>query len=166
GPGPREGEEPPGERRLPGALGRLLGAGDLPRRPPGQHGACGPLRLPAPQRGAPASALELSRGALLGNMERAALFDYRRRVALLGKPVDRGDWCMEPQTVNAVNLPLHSALNFPAAILEPPFFDPRAPAAVNYGGVGTVIGHEVSHSFDDQGAMFDADGRLRNWWTP
>jgi predicted metalloendopeptidase len=86
--------------------------------------------------------------------------------ALLGKPVDRGDWCMEPQTVNAVNLPLHSALNFPAAILEPPFFDPRAPAAVNYGGIGTVIGHEVSHSFDDQGAMFDSDGRLRNWWTP
>ena len=111
------------------------------------------------------SALEISRGDLLGNMERANLFDYRRRVALIGQPVDRGDWCMEPQTVNAVNLPLHNALNFPAAILEPPFFDPQAPTAVNYGGVGTVIGHEVSHSFDDQGAMFDADGRLRNWWT-
>jgi putative endopeptidase len=118
-----------------------------------------------PERWVDYSALEISRGDLLGNMERAALFDYRRRVALLGKPVDRGDWCMEPQTVNAVNLPVHSALNFPAAILEPPFFDPQAPAAVNYGGVGTVIGHEVSHSFDDQGAMFDADGRLRNWWS-
>jgi putative endopeptidase len=118
-----------------------------------------------PERWVDYTALEISRGDLLGNMERAALFDYRRRLALLGKPVDRGDWCMEPQTVNAVNLPVHSALNFPAAILEPPFFDPRAPAAVNYGGIGTVIGHEVSHSFDDQGAMFDSDGRLRNWWT-
>ncbi len=73
---------------------------------------------------------------------------------------------MSPQTVNAVNLPLQNALNFPAAILEPPFFDPAAPAASNYGAIGTVIGHEISHSFDDQGAMFDAQGRLRNWWTP
>jgi predicted metalloendopeptidase len=112
------------------------------------------------------SGLEIFRGDLLGNMERAAHFDYRRRVGLLGNPVDRGEWCMEPQTVNAVNLPLHNGLNFPAAILEPPFFDPQAPAAVNYGAIGTVIGHEVSHSFDDQGAMFDAEGRLRNWWTP
>ncbi len=72
---------------------------------------------------------------------------------------------MTPQTVNAVNLPIQNALNFPAAILEPPFFDPSAPAAVNYGAIGSVIGHEISHSFDDQGAMFDADGRLANWWT-
>jgi putative endopeptidase len=112
------------------------------------------------------SGLEIARGDLLGNMERAALFDYRRRVALLGTPVDRGEWCLEPQTVNAVNLPLHNGLNFPAAILEPPIFDREAPAAVNYGAIGTVIGHEVSHSFDDQGAMFDSEGRLRNWWTP
>ncbi|HET9157661.1 MAG TPA: M13 family metallopeptidase, partial [Myxococcaceae bacterium] len=112
------------------------------------------------------SALEISRGDLLGNVQRASLFDYRRHLALLGQPVDRGEWCMTPQTVNAVNLPLHNGLNFPAAILEPPFFDPQAPAAVNYGAIGVVIGHEVSHSFDDQGAMFDADGRLRNWWTP
>ena len=112
------------------------------------------------------SGLEISRGDLLGNVQRASLFDYRRQLALLGKPVDRSEWCMEPQTVNAVNLPLHNGLNFPAAILEPPFFDPLAPAAVNYGAIGTVIGHEVSHSFDDQGAMFDAEGRLRNWWTP
>jgi putative endopeptidase len=110
--------------------------------------------------------LEISRGDLLGNVERASLFDYHRRVTLLGKPVDRSEWCMEPQTVNAVNLPLHNGLNFPAAILESPFFDPLASAAVNYGAIGTVIGHEVSHSFDDQGAMFDAEGRLRNWWTP
>jgi putative endopeptidase len=112
------------------------------------------------------SPLEISRGDLLGNVQRASLFDYRRHLALLGKPVDKGEWCMEPQTVNAVNLPLHNGLNFPAAILEPPFFDPDAPAAANYGGVGTVIGHEISHSFDDQGAMFDAEGRLRNWWSP
>jgi putative endopeptidase len=112
------------------------------------------------------SGLEISRADLLGNVERTSLFDYRRRIALLGKPVDRSEWCMEPQTVNAVNLPLDNGLNFPAAILEPPFFDPLAPAAVNYGAIGVVIGHEVSHSFDDQGAMFDAEGRLRNWWTP
>ena len=101
----------------------------------------------------------------MGNVQRAALFDYRRHLAQLGKPVDRTEWCMEPQTVNAVNLPLQNALNFPAAILQPPFFDPKAPAAVNYGAIGSVIGHEISHSFDDQGAMFDAEGRLRNWWT-
>ena len=112
------------------------------------------------------SGLEISRGDLLGNVQRTSLFDYRRHLALLGKPVDKSEWCMEPQTVNAVNLPLHNGLNFPAAILEPPFFDPDAPAAVNYGAVGVVIGHEISHSFDDQGAMFDAEGRLRNWWTP
>jgi len=119
-----------------------------------------------PDRWVDYSGLEISRGDLLGNMQRVSLFDYRRHLAQLGKPVDRSEWCMEPQTVNAVNLPLHNALNFPAAILQPPFFDPQAPAAANYGGIGTVIGHELSHSFDDQGAMFDAQGRLRNWWTP
>jgi len=119
-----------------------------------------------PDRWVGYSGLEISRGDLLGNMQRASLFDYRRHLAQLGKPVDKADWCMEPQTVNAVNLPLHNGLNFPAAILEPPFFDPQAPAATNYGAIGTVIGHEISHSFDDQGAMFDAEGRLRNWWTP
>ena len=73
---------------------------------------------------------------------------------------------MTPQTVNAVNLPLQNALNFPAAILQPPFFDPLAPAAVNYGAIGTVIGHEISHTFDSEGAAFDSKGRVRNWWTP
>ena len=72
---------------------------------------------------------------------------------------------MSPQTVNALNLPLQNALNFPAAILAPPYFDPAAPAAANYGAIGAVIGHEITHSFDDQGAMFDAEGRLSNWWT-
>jgi len=72
---------------------------------------------------------------------------------------------MDPQTVNAVNLPLQNALNFPAAILQPPFFDPKAPAAVNYGAIGAIIGHEISHTFDSEGAAFDAKGQVRNWWT-
>jgi len=80
--------------------------------------------------------------------------------------VDRKEWCMTPQTVNAVNLPLQNALNFPAAILQPPFYDPQAPAAANYGAIGTVIGHEISHTFDSEGAAFDSEGRVRNWWTP
>jgi putative endopeptidase len=110
--------------------------------------------------------LTVDRTDALGNDQRAELFEYRRNVAKLGKPVDKSEWAMTPQTVNAVNLPLQNALNFPAAILNPPFFDAAAPAAQNYGGVGTVIGHEISHSFDDQGSQFDADGRLVNWWTP
>ena len=92
--------------------------------------------------------------------------DYRREIARLGQPVDRKEWSMTPQTVNAVNLPLQNALNFPAAILQPPFFDPVAPAAANYGAIGTVIGHEISHTFDTEGSTFDSKGRLRNWWTP
>jgi len=73
---------------------------------------------------------------------------------------------MTPQTVNAVNLPLQNALNFPAAILQPPFYDPKAPAAVNYGAIGAIIGHEISHTFDTEGSTFDSKGQLRNWWTP
>jgi putative endopeptidase len=79
--------------------------------------------------------------------------------------VDRKEWSMAPQTVNAVNLPLQNALNFPAAILQPPFYDPQAPAAFNYGAIGSVIGHEISHTFDSQGSVFDSKGRVRNWWT-
>ncbi len=101
------------------------------------------------------------RGDALGNAERAELFEYARNLAKLGKPVDRGEWAMLPQVVNAVNLPIRNALNFPAGILVPPFFDPQATAAANYGGIGAVIGHEISHSFDDQGAKFDAAGALR-----
>jgi len=102
----------------------------------------------------------------LGNADRAELREYRHQLAKIGKPVDKGEWWMFPQTVNAVNLPLQNALNFPAAILQPPFFDPKADAAVNYGAIGAVIGHEISHSFDNSGADFDASGKLRNWWTP
>lgn len=102
----------------------------------------------------------------LGNAERSSLFDYQWTLSKLGKPVDKTEWWMTPQTVNAVNLPIQNGLNFPAAILNPPFFDPNADAAENYGSIGATIGHEISHSFDDQGSQFDAYGRLLNWWTP
>jgi endothelin-converting enzyme/putative endopeptidase len=101
-----------------------------------------------------------------GNAVRAGEFRYREQVAELGRPVNHKQWSMTPQTVNAVNLPLQNALNFPAAILEPPFFDPHADDAFNYGAIGSVIGHEVSHTFDTEGAAFDAKGSVRNWWTP
>jgi len=109
---------------------------------------------------------EVKADDIFGNIWRGNLAEYQRQVARLGKPVDRKEWSMTPQTVNAVNLPLQNALNFPAAILVPPFFDPQAPAAVNYGAIGTVIGHEISHTFDTEGSTFDSKGRLRNWWTP
>ncbi|HEY6341647.1 MAG TPA: M13 family metallopeptidase [Bryobacteraceae bacterium] len=118
-----------------------------------------------PDRWRDYSGLQIVKGDALGNAQRAELFEYRRQLAKLKQPVDRAEWWMTPQTVNAVNLPLQNALNFPAAILQPPFFDPQADAAHNYGAIGTVIGHEISHSFDDQGSQFDASGRLVNWWT-
>ena len=112
------------------------------------------------------SGLVIRKDDALGNAQRASLFDYHASLAKLGKPVDKTEWAMEPQTVNAVNLPLQNALNFPAAILNPPFFDVDADPVENYGAIGSVIGHEISHSFDDQGSQFDAQGRLLNWWTP
>ena len=118
-----------------------------------------------PDRWRDYSKLEVVRGDALGNARRAELFEYERNVAKLGKPVERGEWVMTPQTVNAVNLPVRNALQFPAAILQPPFFDPNRPEAMDYGATGSVIGHEISHSFDDQGALFDATGKLSNWWT-
>jgi putative endopeptidase len=111
------------------------------------------------------SGYKVQAGDIFGNQWRAGQFEYHRQVARLGGKVDRKEWSMSPQTVNAVNLPLQNALNFPAAILQPPFFDPMAPAAVNYGAFGTVIGHEISHTFDSEGAAFDAQGKVRNWWT-
>jgi predicted metalloendopeptidase len=110
--------------------------------------------------------LVIERGDAFGNAERAEKFAYERSIAKLGKPVDRGEWCMPAHVVNAVNLPIRNALNFPAAILSAPFYDARFTAAANYGAIGSVIGHEISHSFDDQGAKFDAHGRFTNWWTP
>lgn len=112
------------------------------------------------------SQLEIKPDDLYGNELRSDLFEYRRSVARLGRPVDRREWCMTPQTVNAVNLPLQNALNFPAAILEAPFFDAQSPDVVNYGAIGSIIGHEVSHTFDSQGSAFDGKGQLRNWWKP
>ena len=112
------------------------------------------------------SDLTIRRDDLIGDIQRSTLFEWNREVNRINQPVDKGEWWMTPQTVNAVNLPLQNALNFPAAILEAPFFDPKADAASNYGSIGAVIGHEISHSFDNTGAEFDAQGRLANWWTP
>jgi len=103
---------------------------------------------------------------LYGNVESAGLFQLHYSLSRIGKPVDRGEWCMVPQEVNAVNLPLDNGLNFPAAILQAPFFDPKAPAASNYGAIGAIMGHEISHTFDSEGAAFDSQGRVRDWWTP
>jgi predicted metalloendopeptidase len=118
-----------------------------------------------PDRWKDYSGLQVVKGDALGNAGRAELFEYRLQLAKLSQPVDRDEWWMTPQTVNAVNLPLQNGLNFPAAILQPPYFDPAADAAHNYGSMGAIIGHEISHSFDDQGSQFDAEGRLANWWT-
>ena len=101
-----------------------------------------------------------------GNAERSDAYEYQRNLKLLGQPVNRSQWVMTPQTVNAVNLPALNAMNFPAAILQSPYFDASRPESMDYGAIGSVIGHEISHSFDSQGAQFDAEGKLRNWWTP
>lgn len=101
----------------------------------------------------------------VGNAQRASQWEYRYQLSKFEKPIDPSEWWMTPQTVNAVNLPLQNALNFPAAFLEPPYFDPKADAAANYGAIGAVIGHEISHSFDNTGAEFNAAGKLHNWWT-
>jgi predicted metalloendopeptidase len=110
--------------------------------------------------------LDVVKGDAYGNAERAELFELRQSLAKLNQAVNRSEWVMTPQTVNAVNLPAMNAMNFPAAILQPPYFDPKRPLAMDYGAMGAIIGHEVSHSFDNQGALFDATGRLHNWWTP
>jgi len=111
------------------------------------------------------SALEVRPGDALGNAVRAAQFEYHRQVVRNGKPVDRTEWGMTPQTVNAYYDPTKNEIVFPAAILQPPFFDMQADDASNYGAIGAVIGHEISHGFDDEGSQFDGDGKLRNWWT-
>ena len=111
------------------------------------------------------SALEIVPGDALGNAERATRFEYQRQVAKLGKPVDRSEWGMTPQTVNAYANPLLNEIVFPAAILQAPFFDPKADDAVNYGAIGAVIGHEITHHFDDQGRKFDSTGNMADWWS-
>ena len=112
------------------------------------------------------STLEVRRDDALGNAQRASMFEYERNLAKLGTPVDHDEWFMLPQTVNALNVPLENRLIFPAAILQPPFFDGAADDAVNYGAIGAIIGHEITHSFDNSGALFDEKGRYSNWWTP
>ena len=112
------------------------------------------------------SKLRVVRDDLVGNMVRSAQLEYQRDLDRLRKPVDRAEWLTTPQTVNAFYNPLRNDITFPAAILQPPFFDPTADDAVNYGGIGAVIGHEISHAFDDQGRKYDGTGNLRDWWTP
>ena len=111
------------------------------------------------------STLSIARDDLVGNMMRASQFEYQRGVAKLGKPIDREEWGMTPQTVNAYYSPPKNEIVFPASILQPPFFDMAADDAVNYGAIGAVIGHEISHGFDDSGSQYDGDGNLRDWWS-
>lgn len=112
------------------------------------------------------STMKVVKNDLYGNRARAKAFEYNRMIAKLGKPVDRTEWGMTPQTVNAYYNPTLNEIVFPAAILQAPFFNLEADDAVNYGGIGAVIGHEIGHGFDDQGSTFDGDGVMKNWWTP
>jgi len=112
------------------------------------------------------SSVKIVRGEAVGNDQRATEFEVRRQLSKIGQRVDRGEWNMTPPTVNAYYSPLQNNINFPAGILQPPFFDNRMDAAVNYGAIGSVMGHELTHGFDDQGRQFDAEGNLRDWWTP
>ena len=111
------------------------------------------------------SALTIVKGDLYGNLQRAKEFEYKRMIGKLGKPVDREEWYMTPQTLNAYYNPPLNEIVFPAAILQPPYFNMNAEDAVNYGAIGAIIGHEIGHGFDDQGSTFDGDGVIRNWWT-
>ena len=112
------------------------------------------------------SSVELRRDDYLGNVQRVNAFETHRQLARIGQPVDRTEWHMTPITVNAYINPTQNEIVFPAGILQPPFFDPQADDAVNYGGICTVIGHEITHGYDDQGRKFDADGNMKDWWTP
>jgi predicted metalloendopeptidase len=118
-----------------------------------------------PKRWIAYGALDIRRDDLAGNVRRAREFEFDRQLAKLGQPIDRDEWGLTPQTVNAYYNPTLNEIVFPAAILQPPFFDASADDAVNYGGIGAVIGHEISHGFDDEGSQYDAKGKLRNWWT-
>jgi putative endopeptidase len=111
------------------------------------------------------SSMDIVKGDLVGNMRRAAAFEYQRQLDKLGRPIDRSEWFMTPQTVNAYYNATMNEVVFPAAILQPPFFNVDADDAVNYGGIGAVIGHEMTHGFDDQGRKSDGDGNLTDWWT-
>src|SRR5207247_1624543 len=124
------------------------------------------IKIGYPDKWLDYSLLHLDRGPFVLNGMRAAEFDARRDLNKIGKPVDRTDWGMTPPTVNAYYNPLMKEIVFPAGILQPPFFYADADDAINYGGIGAVIGHEMTHGFDDQGRQFDAVGNLRDWWSP
>jgi len=124
------------------------------------------IKIGYPDKWRDYSALEIRRDDLLGDVQRAAEFEWDRQARRINEPTDKSEWGMSPPTVNAYNNPQWNEIVFPAAIMQPPFFDPNADDAVNYGGIGAVIGHEISHGFDDQGSKFDAGGRFDNWWTP
>ena len=123
------------------------------------------LKIGYPDKWRDYSTLQIDKDDLVGNIIRANTFEYNRQLNKLGKPVDRAEWGMTPQTVNAYYNPELNEIVFPAAILQPPFFNVHADSAVNYGGIGAVIGHEISHAFDDQGSQYDEIGNLRDWWT-
>ena len=122
------------------------------------------IKIGYPERWHDYTALQIRRGDLVGNVRRAAAFRYQEQLARLARPVDREEWLMTPQTVNAYYDPTKNEIVFPAGILQPPFFNLQADDAVNYGAIGAIIGHEISHGFDDQGSQYDGDGNLRNWW--
>ena len=123
------------------------------------------IKIGYPDKWRDYSALKIAKNDFYGNAQRATEFEYKRNLDKLGKPVDRTEWGITPQTVNAYYNPSFNEIVFPAAILQPPFFDLKADDAVNYGAIGAVIGHEIGHGFDDQGSTFDGDGVLKNWWT-
>jgi putative endopeptidase len=123
------------------------------------------IKIGYPDKWIDYSSLKISKNDLYGNSQRAVAFEYQRNLDKLGKPVDRTEWGMTPQTVNAYYNPSLNEIVFPAAILQPPFFDLKADDAVNYGAIGAVIGHEIGHGFDDQGSTFDGDGVMKNWWN-
>jgi len=123
------------------------------------------VKIAYPDKWRDYTAFKVRSDDLVGNVMRGAEFENQRQTARAGGPVDKGEWLMTPQTVNAYYLPSTNEITFPAAILRPPFFDMNADDAINYGGIGSVIGHEISHGFDDSGRQFDGDGNLRDWWT-
>jgi len=124
------------------------------------------VKIGYPEKWRDYSSLTIDRGPFIANLMRASEFEFKRHLDKIGQPVDRTEWGMTPPTVNAYYNPQLNEIVFPAGILQPPFFDPEADDAVNYGGMGAVIGHEMTHGFDDEGNKFDSDGNLKDWWTP
>jgi putative endopeptidase len=124
------------------------------------------LKIGYPDKWRDYSSYRVDRGSYVENSLRGNSFEFERDLAKIGKPVDRSEWDMTPPTVNAYYNPSMNEIVFPAGILQPPFFDPKGDPAINYGGIGAVMGHEMTHGFDDEGSKFDGEGNLKNWWTP